>query len=61
MLNFIKTMSKGTFQGILTFIGFSTVTWGFIVDRISSETYLPMVGIMLGYFFHVATSKSGTK
>ena len=60
MLNFIKTMSKGTFQGLLTITGFGSLTYAFLMGKVDVNIYLPLVTMMIGYFFGNAT-KSDTK
>jgi hypothetical protein len=43
---------------ILTFIGFCAVTYGFIIGRVSGEIYIPIVSMMIAFWF--ATRKSAS-
>lgn len=64
MLEWIKTLNKSFMQGLLAFMGFGALTWGFVVGRVPIETYTPLVALMVGFFFNAvvtAATKAGGK
>jgi len=58
MFAWIKTLGKPFMQGSLSFIGFGALTWGFIIGRVTLETYGPLVGLMIGFWFSNQTGGS---
>jgi hypothetical protein len=53
----IESIQKAI-RPVLTFIGFTAVTYGFIIGRVSGEIYIPIVSMMIAFWF--ATRKSSS-
>lgn len=51
---------RGLVRPLLTVGGFSAITVGFLTGRVSVELYLPIVSMMIGYWFAARTPPGGT-
>lgn len=40
---------------ILALVGFGSLTFGFIIGGVTEDTYVPIVALMIGYFFRDVT------
>ena len=51
MADLIGKITVGAIQGLLALAGFGALTYMFIRGKISPEVYVPLVSLMIGFFF----------
>jgi len=50
----ISKIGKPLVQGVLALGGFAALTYKFLVGDVPIETYVPLVALMVGFFFNTA-------
>ena len=55
MNSIMNRIGKPLVQGLLALGGFGALTYKFIIGDVSSETYVPLISLMIGFFFHAAS------
>lgn len=55
MLDLIKSITNHTVQGILALGGFGVLSYMFVKGTVTTDTYVPLVALMVGWFFRSAT------
>ena len=54
MLDLIKNITINTVQGVLALGGFGVLSYMFVNGTVSADTYVPLVALMVGFFFNTA-------
>lgn len=45
-------LGKVVIQDLLALLGFGALTWKFLTDAVGVEIYVPIVAVMIGFFFN---------
>ncbi len=59
MIDLIGKITVATIQGLLALGGFGALTYMFIKGKVAPEVYIPLVSLMIGFFFRGAKGGGG--
>ena len=54
-----RFLFAASIQGVLSLMGFGALTWMFIKGSVEPNTYVPLVALMIGFWFGAKRPTSG--